>query len=618
MKLTKFRIRDYKSIKNSGWCYLASSITILAGKNESGKSATLEALQSFSTEKTIPPDATPIHNYDKKPEIGMCFEIEREILDKISHEISITISDEARENISRDGLTISKSQDEYSLEDTIYDLLNKEKDESNAVQIREIKQAIKTLSRIEQLSDIAKPEMDSDNIEDIQEAVVQYIAEIRNRISAMPEEKIQEKLNEILDQLSEENNALDKGNPADEILDELQQYIPNFIFFSDLFDILPFEIPFEEAKTHSTVQDFAKVASLDLDKLINTSDLQHRKNILSKASREISGDFMSHWDQDQLNLVVDSDGGLLCLGIRESESGNNLLFKPEQRSKGFQWFLSFYLRLTAESGSKNIILIDEPGLYLHAKAQEDVLKVLEKISENSQIILSTHSPYLIDAEHLDRVRLVLKDDKKGTWIENKIHKDADAETLTPIITAIGLDLANSFSIAGKKNVLLEGISDYYFLQALRSYTEASSANFIPSTGATNIHQLVSLLIGWDLPYLAVFDNDKEGRKAVAKLKEKLPVEKNRIVFIYEEKDFSTEDLFTHDDFNEFVLDEETNENKEVKNSEFLKTNKLDKVLLSKKFFEKVKDSKSEIELSESTVDSFKKVFKKIDKVFQEN
>ena len=409
MKLTKFRIRDYKSIKNSGWCYLASSITILAGKNESGKSATLEALQSFSTEKTIPSDATPIHNYDEKPEIGMCFEIEREILDKISHEISITISDEARENISRDGLTIFKFQDEYSLEDTIYDFFNKEKDESNAVQIEEIKQVIKGLSRIEQLSDIAKPEMDSDNIEDIQEAVVQYIAEIRNRISAMPEEKIQEKLNEILDQLSEENNALDKGNPADEILDELQQYIPNFIFFSDLFDILPFEIPFEEAKTHSTVQDFAKVASLDLDKLINTSDLQHRKNILSKASREISGDFMSHWDQDQLNLVVDSDGGLLCLGIRESESGNNLLFKPEQRSKGFQWFLSFYLRLTAESGSKNIILIDEPGLYLHAKAQEDVLKVLEKISENSQIILSTHSPYLIDAEHLDRVRLVLKD-----------------------------------------------------------------------------------------------------------------------------------------------------------------------------------------------------------------
>ena len=618
MKLTKFRIRDYKSIKNSGWCYLASSITILAGKNESGKSATLEALQSFSTEKTIPPDATPIHNYDKKPEIGMCFEIEREILDKISHEISITISDEARENISRDGLTISKSQDEYSLEDTIYDLLNKEKDESNAVQIREIKQAIKTLSRIEQLSDIAKPEIDSDNIEDIQEAVVQYIAEIRNRISRIPEEKIQEELNGILDQLSEENNALDKKNPADEILDELQQYMPNFIFFSDLFDILPFEISFEEAKTHSTVQDFAKVASLDLDKLINTSDLQYRKNILSKASGKISGDFMFHWDQDQLNLVVDSDGEFLCLGIRESESGDNLLFKPEQRSKGFQWFLSFYLRLTAESGSKNIILIDEPGLYLHAKAQEDVLKVLEKISENSQIILSTHSPYLIDAEHLDRVRLVLKDDRKGTWIENKIHKDADAETLTPIITAIGLDLANSFSIAGKKNVLLEGISDYYFLQALRSYTEASSANFIPSTGATNIHQLVSLLIGWDLPYLAVFDNDKEGRNAATKLKGKLPVEKNRIVFIYEEKDFSTEDLFTHDDFNEFVLDEETNENKEVKNSEFMKANKLDKVLLSKKFFEKAKDSKSKIELSESTVDSFKKVFKKIDKVFQEN
>ncbi len=618
MKLIKFRIRDCKSIKNSGWCYLASGITILAGKNESGKSATLEALQSFSTEKAIPSDANPIDDYDKEPEIGMCFDIERKILGKISRETSITISRDTRENISKNGLTIFKFRDSYYFEDTIEDSFNEKRDKSNAIHIKKIEKIIEILSKIEQLSDIAKPKTDSEEIENTQETVTQYINEIRNRISSIPEEQIREKLNKDLEQLSEENKALDTGDPANEILEKLKQYIPNFIFFSDLFDILPFEIPFEEAEAHPTVWDFAKVANLDLEKLINTSDLQQRTIILDKASTKISGDFMSHWDQDQLYLSVGADGGRLYFGVRESESENRLLFKPEQRSKGFQWFLSFYLRLSAEQGGRNIILIDEPGLYLHAKAQQDVLKVLERISENSQIILSTHSPYLIDPQHLDRVRLVLKDDKKGTRIENKIHKGADTETLTPIITAIGLDLANDFSIAGKRNVLLEGISDYYFLQALRFYTKASSLNLIPGTGATKTHTLVSLLIGWDLPYVAIFDNDKKGREAAGNLEDELAVEKSLIVFVSDKKDISIEDLFTHDDFNEFVLDEEINEDEEVKNSEFLKKNELDKVLLSKNFFEKIKDPELKIKLSESTVDSFKKIFETIDKTFQKD
>ena len=80
-----------------------------------------------------------------------------------------------------------------------------------------------------------------------------------------------------------------------------------------------------------------------------------------------------------------------------------------------------------------------PLFFLYS-AQEDVLKVLEKISEESQVIFSTHSPYLIDSQRLDRVRLIWKDNKKGTQINNKIHARADKETLTPILTAIGLGL----------------------------------------------------------------------------------------------------------------------------------------------------------------------------------
>ena len=61
---------------------------------------------------------------------------------------------------------------------------------------------------------------------------------------------------------------------------------------------------------------------------------------------------------------------------------------PEQRSKGKQWHLAFYIRITARSkeGKNNILLIDEPGLFLHAQAQEDIINKLEDASQTMGII----------------------------------------------------------------------------------------------------------------------------------------------------------------------------------------------------------------------------------------
>jgi len=58
---------------------------------------------------------------------------------------------------------------------------------------------------------------------------------------------------------------------------------------------------------------------------------------------------------------------------------------PKQRSNGVRWFTSFFLQLKASSlddGKQGqVILIDEPGGSLHARAQEDVIKVFEDIKE---------------------------------------------------------------------------------------------------------------------------------------------------------------------------------------------------------------------------------------------
>lgn len=612
MKPIKFRIQRYKSIKDSGWCWLASDITTLAGKNESGKSAILEGLRDFELDvETWPDGAVPIDD-SGKPMIEMCFgEVEESVLDEIVEETKITISGEVREYISKNNVTIIKYDNcEYGLEEEIKTFLNKEREELNSKSIKKIKQVVGNLSKIEWLSGITKPELD-DDIAHTRERVGLHIIEAEDRVVSIPDEETKQRVNEAIEELKLANDALDEEDVASKFVDELVRHTPDFIFFRDFSDILPFELPLAEAKNRNIVEDFAKVSGLDLDKVINTTDSQQRRNILSTHSANISGNFKSHWKQDELDLIAELDGETLRLGVKESDG--HLLFKSEQRSKGFQWFLSFYLRLNAADQSRTrVILIDEPGLYLHAKAQEDILKELEKISEKSPVIISTHSPYLIDSQRLDRVRLIVKDDQSGTRIENKIHKDTDTETLTPIITAIGLDISKGFSIAGKKNVLLEGISDYYFIQVLSKDANINKANFIPCVGAQKIPQLVSLLIGWDLEFLVVLDSDSQGKKIAKELGEKLLIEQDRIIFISERNEFSIEDLFTHDDFNAYVLEETKNDDAATSNSKFLKSKRLDKVLLAKKFFEKMRHSTLNGKLSEETIRAFRGVFEKIE------
>lgn len=616
MKLIKFRTQNYKSIKDSGYCWLASDLTTLAGKNESGKSAILESLRDFDTNiKDIPSTAIPLDD-SGKPIIELCFKVDKTDLEDISKETNIFLSKDFRDFIKSNGLTVFKYKNgSYDFTSQINELLNNEIKEVNKQCFKKIRLLIKKIKETEQLSELVDPQID-DNIENSQQSINQFITQTTRSINSISDKVVRLQITENNVTLASEVKNLQKESFANTFLEEIKRYIPNFIFFSDFEDILPFELPLSEAKQNETIQDFAKVAQLDLDMVINEDDTQRRHNILSKHSAVISGDFMGYWGQNKLELIVEYDSDNLRFGIREAE--NTIMFKPEQRSKGFQWFLSFFLRLNAKNKDMNIILIDEPGLYLHAKAQKDVLKVLEKVSKESQVIFSTHSPYLIDTERLDRVRLILND-TNGTKIENKIHKQADKETLTPIITAIGLDLSDEFSIAGKKNVVLEGISDYYYFQALKDFLPKTAkgvdAKLIPCCGASKIPQIVSLLIGWGLEFVSALDNDREGKKIAEVLKEILKVDESKIILISDKDNSSIEDLFTHADFSSFVIDEPNQIGKNMSNSIFLKDNNYDKVLLAKKFLDKVKKDKSKVKLSQTTIDNFKDIYEKIEMCF---
>ncbi len=611
MRIIKFRIQHYKSIKDSGYCWLASDLTTLAGKNESGKTAVLEALRDFDVGvQRIADTAIPLDD-SGKPRIEICFSYDETITLESSREAGLELNDDLKTYFSQNGLIIFKDYpDKYSLSPELGQLLSKPIKERNEKHLATIRSMIAAILKQEQLSDLTAPVLEGDPTQ-IQEVARTFVTEIAVRLSTIAEETTREKINESVLALGSEINAFEKEDSTDKFLKATLPHFPTFVFFTDFSDILPFEIPLLETKSNRAVMDFASVARIDLDEVISTTDSQRRRNLLRDRAALISGDFAGYWAQNDLRLIAEPEGDRLRIGVEES--GKTMIFKTEQRSKGLQWFLSFYLRLSAQKSGEKIVLIDEPGLYLHAKAQTDVLKVLEVRSKETQIIFSTHSPYLIDPDRLDRIRLVLKDDN-GSRLENKIHKDADVETLTPVITAIGLDLTRGFSLTKTKNVLLEGISDYYYLQALNEYikkSETDDKNLIPSVGAPKIPQLASLLIGWDLEFVAVLDHDSEGKRIAEELKKKLNIKDEKVIFVSDVDGCSIEDLFKHDDLNSYVLEGTKNNNPSISNSQFFKDQKLDKVLLAKKFLEKVKQDRSQVKLSKETIESFQKVFNQI-------
>ena len=441
--------------------------------------------------------------------------------------------------------------------------------------------------------------------------ITEHIAGVTTSLANMDEPKQQE-IKTTIEQVNNKLVTCEKFyTEMTAIKEELSKLIPNFIVFDSFDDILPEFVTQEQVKTSRIMNRFCKVAKLDADKLFAESNGQARKQTSDKISAQISGDFSTYYKQDVVKLKISLDGPKLHFFIYDSDELTP--FKPEQRSKGLQWFISFFLTLNAESNDNSIILIDEPGLFLHAKAQEDVLNVLETIATKQQVIFTTHSPYLIDANRLERIRLAIKDKYNHTKVENKIHKGADKDTMTPIITAIGLDITKGLTFSPTGNILLEGMSDYYYLQAMRTYLGGecainSDVHFIPNVGADQIPNMAALLFGWGIEFKVLLDNDAKGSSVAKKLLTDLHLDQDNVILLDTGERHSIEDVFTKIDFFKYVLERAIEEGEES-NSKKIKG--LDKILLAKQLCSKIHKGEVEFKFEETTIDNFTSLFKKL-------
>jgi len=222
--------------------------------------------------------------------------------------------------------------------------------------------------------------------------------------------------------------------------------------------------------------------------------------------------------------------------------------------EGFVWFFSVLAAFSAyvDKGCDVILLLDEPGLNLHAKAQEDLLRFIEeRLVTRHQVIYSTHSPFMIDPRHLDRVRIVEDRDATssrqshvGTVVTDDFHTGS-TDTLFPLQGALGYSLAQTLFVS-PRNLLVEGPSDLIYLtQAADLLGKGDLLNewtIVPVGGADKVATFVSLLGAHELEIAVLVDVAKKDKQKFDNLLKGGYLGKHQLIRITDFTDASQADI----------------------------------------------------------------------------
>lgn len=252
--------------------------------------------------------------------------------------------------------------------------------------------------------------------------------------------------------------------------------------------------------------------------------LDKRSYQLNAASVRLTEEIVKIWNPnperaEANRLRITADGQYLKVVV-EDELGVEI--ELDQRSEGFQWLVSFFVVFFSETEDKHanaILLLDEPGMSLHALKQRDFRLTISKLSEDNQTIYTTHSPFLVGPDELDLVRVVeMKDRKTGTKVHTTVTA-ADPAALLPLQEALGYDLAQSL-FAQQRNLILEGLTDFWYLEAtadLLRQDNVSNLNakiaLIPANTASKVVYFATILVAHNLRVAALLDSDNAGDQA---------------------------------------------------------------------------------------------------------
>lgn len=304
-----------------------------------------------------------------------------------------------------------------------------------------------------------------------------------------------------------------------------------------LSEVRPFSADNKEGidnKPNDLLLSLLKVAQIDraaLESIIANQSSSARESFERNANRKIEENitrkFKERYKRNsedlRLELRIESNGVNIHVSVSDVVTGFS------ERSNGLRWYLNMFIDMMAriENSKRPVVyVLDEPGIFLHVNAQNELKTMFqEQAAGGSQIIYTTHSPYMIDSKYAALRAITKLGDSEFSSIHNSVHSQVFHEgkaldTLTPIAAALGMDLKYGFAPSQDKlNVVTEGITDQIYLLTMAQYLQEDLDGICitPSTGANNVKHLCSILMGWGFRFLALFDFDAEGRRCANEL-----------------------------------------------------------------------------------------------------
>ena len=266
----------------------------------------------------------------------------------------------------------------------------------------------------------------------------------------------------------------------------LADRLPRFLYF-DGYSVLPgrVSIPRLQATAEDDLQPgertalaLLRLAGVAADEFAE-SEYEVRKAALESAATTVSEEVFRYWSQNpELAVELDLDfreagqngqGGPPFLDVRIRNDRHRVTTNFGERSGGLVWFFSFVAAFSELRDAEDLILLlDEPGLGLHAAGQADLLRYLDgQLAVGHQVVYTTHSPYMVDATRLHRVRTV--EDVKGEG--TRVGEGAGAtshDTVLPLTGALATSLLKGIG-AGPRTLLVGGVPDLIYLEVMSGY-----------------------------------------------------------------------------------------------------------------------------------------------------
>lgn len=645
MKLQSVRVTEFRSVLDSTE-FQIGDVTCLVGKNESGKTALLDALYRLH------PVDTAAGNYDVTDDYPR-FAVS-------DYESDIASGKRTPATVCRATFTIH--------DEDIEDLVN---DYGDVLSERTLQLTKGYENKLRFTLHVSEQKLCAALI-----AHAQLPAELASHFSAIATVsaidsaigQLQSEENEAhLQRLAEQLLPIKKAGGASSFIYNkyISQSVPRFLYFGDYWLLKGQENieALKQRQSDNTLDEadypllgLVELAKLDLDALLNPERTQDLKNKLEGAGNKLTRDVMKYWSQNK-HLSTrfdirparpqDPDGMRKGTNFWADiyDSKHLATTSLGRRSKGFVWFFSFLAYFSQQKKQPHplILLLDEPGLSLHGTAQADLLRYIEaELKPDHQVIYTTHSPFLVDAQHFDRVRLVQdvgadtddsSPDEDGTKVVADVL-EATSETLFPLQGALGYEIHQTLFV-GPNMLVVEGPSDLLYLQAMtgvltrRGRVGLSDAwTIVPVGGAGRVPAFLALLNTQKRTKVAaLLDIGRDSRQMIDDIVKSKLLKKSHILEIggfcvAQEADI--EDLFDR----EFYVELVAAEFKEKPFSELKKkglTSKAPRVLLAiaqtlgvdgfnhyrpaRLFTEQLQSL--EKKLSDETLDRFEQVFKAV-------